>query len=401
MSVATAQSNPIERYFEISLYLLIATGFVTLAATGKLELPWNLFIVVALVGRGVLLARDRAFALPESWTNYLTLFYVVFFLVDFWLISANFVYAVVHLVLFITAVKMFSVHRGRDYFYLTVFPLFMVLGASLLTVDTVFFFAFFLFVALATITLITMEMKRAAAIAPVRARESGEAGKRLAKALSWTAAALVSGIAMAGFVLFFILPRQSGGYLSSLAQSNQFVTGFSNEVELGQIGEIKQSSTVVMHVQIEGDTSGAYADLKWRGLALSMFDGRHWTRNPSMRVSLERNVYGGVDGVHIQNSHPGFNPNREERSRAPLRYPVLMEPIGTDVFFVAPFANWVRGRYRGVAGDAAGALFSGDESIGSYDAYSNLAVPSPAILRAASGEISPDIKIIYLQTPQM
>ncbi|PYX82232.1 MAG: hypothetical protein DMG66_00985, partial [Acidobacteria bacterium] len=131
MSVATAQSNPIERYFEISLYLLISTGFVTLAATGKLELPWHLFIVLALVGRGVLLVRDRTFTLPESWTNYLTLLYVAFFLVDFWFISANFVYAVVHLVLFITAVKMFSIHRGRDYFYLTTFPLFMVLGASL------------------------------------------------------------------------------------------------------------------------------------------------------------------------------------------------------------------------------------------------------------------------------
>src|SRR5439155_11538226 len=99
----------------------------------------------------------------------------------------------------------------------------------LLTVDSIFLFAFFLFVVLATITLIVMEMKRSAASAPVRAREISDGGKRLAKALSWTAAAVVSGIAVAGFLLFFILPRQSGGYLSSLAQSNQFVTGFSNE----------------------------------------------------------------------------------------------------------------------------------------------------------------------------
>src|SRR5436853_3690895 len=182
MSVATAQSNPIERYSEISLYLLISTGFVTLAATGKLELPWHLFIVLALVGRGVLLVRDRTLTLPESWTNYLTLLYVAFFLVDFWFISANFVYAVVHLVLFITAVKMFSIHRVRDFFYLTTFPLFMVLAALLLTVYPVFFFAFFLFVLFATITLITMEMKRAAATAPVRARQLSEGGRRFAKA---------------------------------------------------------------------------------------------------------------------------------------------------------------------------------------------------------------------------
>src|SRR6059058_5231698 len=111
MSVATAQSNPIERYFEVSLYLLIATGFVTLAATGKLELPWHLFIVVALVARGILLARNRAFTLPERWNNYATLFYIAFYLVDFWFISASFVFATIHLMLFVTAVKMFSVHR--------------------------------------------------------------------------------------------------------------------------------------------------------------------------------------------------------------------------------------------------------------------------------------------------
>src|SRR5947207_11733303 len=109
MPVASTESNSIERYFEISLYQLISTGFVTLAATGKLELPWHLFIVLALVGRGVLLARDRTFTLPESWTNYVTLLYVVFFLADFWFISASFVFATIHLMLFVTAVKMFSV----------------------------------------------------------------------------------------------------------------------------------------------------------------------------------------------------------------------------------------------------------------------------------------------------
>src|SRR5256885_14095095 len=110
MLSSSASNSLLERYFEISLYLLIATGFVTLAATGKLELPWHLFIVVALVARGILLARNRAFTVPERWTNYATLFYIAFYLVDFWFISASFVFATIHLMLFVTAVKMFSVH---------------------------------------------------------------------------------------------------------------------------------------------------------------------------------------------------------------------------------------------------------------------------------------------------
>ena len=41
-------------------------------------------------------------------------------------------------------------------------------------------------------------------------------------------------------------------------------------MQLGRIGQIQQSSAVVMHIEIENDLQGAY-DLKWRGIALSNF----------------------------------------------------------------------------------------------------------------------------------
>ena len=54
-------------------------------------------------------------------------------------------------------------------------------------------------------------------------------------------------------------------------------------VELGRIGEIQQSSSVVMHIQIDGDEQGSF-DLKWRGVALSNFDGRTWSNNREQHV---------------------------------------------------------------------------------------------------------------------
>jgi len=389
----------IQRYFDISLYLLIATGFVTLASTGKLDLPSHFLILAVLVTRGVMLVRNRTYALPVRWTNWATLGYVLFYAADFFLFSGSFVYATVHLVLFSMAIKIFSVQRERDHVSLALLSFLMVLAAAVLTVESTFFFAFTLFVLLATATFITMEMKRAAAASPGRARESSAAQRNMAQALSWTAVTLVLGITVGGFVLFFLLPRQSGGYLSAFAQSNQFATGFSNDVELGRIGEIKQMSSVVMHVQIEGDIGGGYASMKWRGLALSMFDGHHWTRNPFSRAPLKRSPDGNYYTNQSTGRYTSFNPVLSQRGLAPLRYRVLMEPIGTDVFFVAPFAVSLGGRYRSVAADATGALFSNDEPISVYEAYSNLAEPSQEELRAATGELPFEVISVNLQLP--
>ena len=82
-------------------------------------------------------------------------------------------------------------------------------------------------------------------------------------------------ILLGATAIFFVLPRISTGYLSAFARNHVFNTGFSDQVQLGQIGEIQQSNSLVMHIQIDGDTHGAY-DLKWRGVTLSVFDGKTW-----------------------------------------------------------------------------------------------------------------------------
>jgi len=52
------------------------------------------------------------------------------------------------------------------------------------------------------------------------------------------------------------------------------MTGFTDSVELGRIGELKKDSSVVMRVKT--GTQVNYPMLRWRGIALSTFDGRRW-----------------------------------------------------------------------------------------------------------------------------
>ena len=52
-------SQAINRYFELSLYLLVLMGFGALASTGGLDLPSMLLVGTALALRGYLLAQRR------------------------------------------------------------------------------------------------------------------------------------------------------------------------------------------------------------------------------------------------------------------------------------------------------------------------------------------------------
>src|SRR5579864_29729 len=99
----------IERYFEISLFAMMVTGFVALAGTGKLDPLSLLFVLVALGVRAYQLATNRTRLLGEKTTTRMTIAYVAFYVADFFVLSGSFVTATVHLVLFIMVAKMFSV----------------------------------------------------------------------------------------------------------------------------------------------------------------------------------------------------------------------------------------------------------------------------------------------------
>lgn len=392
----------IERYFEIALYLLIAVGFVTLAGTGKLDALSLIFVVMVLLARGALLVRGRNITIPVRWTNIITFAYAAFYLADFFFISKSFVYATVHLVLFVMAAKIFSVHRERDRVYLALLAFLMVLAAAILTVDTSFLFLFCLFLLLAIATFVAQEMKRSATAAPVVARDSETARGQLPRWVSALAVVFLGGIALLGTILFFTLPRRTGGYLSALAQSNELVTGFSNSVELGAIGEIKKSSAVVMHIKIDDDVRGDHTNLKWRGIALGLFDGRRWSNQTLHYVVRADRRTSNFNITHIGPPQDwNFNPSSRPHNPRLLSYRVLLEPIGTDVFFVAPYAVNIRGNYSYISGDSTGALFAGNSVIGLYDADSDISEPSPEELKNATGTVPPEIAAFYKQLPPL
>jgi transglutaminase-like putative cysteine protease len=394
----------INKYFDLSLYLLVLIGFGCLASTGSLDAPTILVVGAALAFRGYLLAKRRRVVITERWTTPLTIAYFAFYAADYFLLSRAFLPATVHLVMFAVVIRTFSLRRDRDDTTLAILAFLMVLASAVLTVDSIFLLFFAGFMLMAVVTFVLMEMRRSGRAANFQAQHSNDAHehRRLAFSLARLTPVLMLMILIAGGAMFFVLPRMSAGYLGGYSFGNNFSTGFSDRVQLGQIGQIQQSNAVVMHIQIDGDREGRY-DLHWRGVALANFDGRNWS-NPRQPYVLEREADGGFDVPLFSQGIAPVRPKQNAPARAShfIHYHVLMEPIGTNVFFLAPWARHVSGAYRMLSIDEGGGIFNLDSqrAVTIYEADSDIAAPSPAQLRAASNAV-PDFALPYLQLPPL
>ena len=387
----------IERYFNVALYLLVLTGFGTLASTGGLDLLAVVVVGCALLVRGYHLLRRQEFTIPERWTTYLTAIYVVVYFVDYFFVSRTFLVSTVHLVLFGMVIRLFSLQRARDHFMLAVLSFLMVLAAAVLTVDSVFLFSFAGFLLVAVITFVLMEMRHSVAEDSGRAQEPKDSApyRRMANVLLATAPMLMLMILAGGSLIFFLLPRVSSRYLSAYAPSSDLSTGFSDRVQLGQIGQIQQSSAVAMHIQIENDLQGAY-DLKWRGVALSQFDGRVWS-NPLAQIELKLTG----DGSYQLGTQTGDRAAVGIAAHR-VRYHVLMEPMGTKVFFLADKPATLIGNFSHVTTDAGGAVYNldSDHPVNRYEAESQLTEPDASELRLAPNTV-PGGLAPYLALPPL
>ncbi len=403
----------IDRLFQTSLFLLVVTGFATLASTGKLDLYSVLFVIAALVLRAYFLLRGRPCVIPRRITSWLAVVYFLIFFVDFFFVSGrDLVTPAVHLVLFGMCVKLFNVERDRDYVYLAVLSFLMVLAAAILTVDSAFLAAFALFLVLAVFCFMAMEMRRSAlaasnaaslAIPGLRTRRRAISPlQRLSLSLARTTVVMAVAILAAAALLFFAMPRISGGYLSRYAQSDAISAGFSDSVNLGEIGRIQQSSEVVAHIRIEGDTIGSH-QIRLRGAVLTSFDGRRWT-NPHHEADVLAQSYGRVFQLSARTTQPDRDGLRLARGPQPdlLHYRVLMEPLGTTVIFTVPVAQALFGPFReiDVDDDQTFHNFDRERNVTLYEGVSDVSAPPPTVLDRLPDVTPSSLPDRYLQLPE-
>lgn len=90
--------------------------------------------------------------------------------------------------------------------------------------------------------------------------------------------------------IFFMVPRVGKGFLSLQRDPGKKVAGFSNSVELGDFGLIRDDPTVVLRVTPlpETDEVKEQIALRLRGTSFDRYDGRVWHRTPSRPYTVRR-----------------------------------------------------------------------------------------------------------------
>lgn len=391
------QHPQIQRYFEISLFLLTLTGFATLAGTGKIDVLSLVLVTGALAGRALLLFHRRQVTIPERITNYVTLLYIAFYGLDYLFISRQFIPATVHLVLFSLMVKIFSVHRDRDYLYIAVLSFAMVLATAVLTVDSLFLFLFGVFLLIALATATSTELRRSWAESQAENKSKGpDVAKPSRIAISAPLVGLT--LALAGAILFFavgiffLMPRRmTTRYLSSFGSQSELVSGFRDEVQLGEIGKIQQSTAVVMHVSfLAGDRPPA--DFRLRGVALSTFQENRWSN------IREHYVLSGSGIAFRLRSLTIHNP--ADRS-GNFRYRVSFDS-DSQVIFLIPDPAVLFGEFRLLRVDSSGSVFTNylNQESRKYAAESHPPAPMTADIEHSSRDYPAGLSE-DLQLPQI
>jgi protein-glutamine gamma-glutamyltransferase len=410
---------PAERFFQGSLLLLIGSSIATLIATGKIDPIASAVAALAMIYKGYRWWKREQPEISQRVATLLVLGYLAIFPLDVLLFSRAYVssspnpalYAAllgsVHFLLFVMMVRLYSATTDRDAFFLSILAFAGILAAAILTIDTFFLVMFFIFLLFAVATFVGMELRRGGRGATTVAIVNQAQEKRLARALTAAAVSVAAGAIAIGGTLFFFFPRFSAGYLGRASMQPSLMSGFSDNVELGQIGEIKKNPSVVMRVKTGGPVG--YARLRWRGIALTTFDGKRWsTPNHRQPITLTPNVMGQINVADPEQNltEPGIE----------LNYEALVEPMATDAIFVAPNAVSILGGFNGenpsavmnlrrayLFRDFTGSLANPYRNYAAvrYFGVSRLPTIQPAKLRAASTDYSEAIRETYLQLPQL
>jgi protein-glutamine gamma-glutamyltransferase len=403
-------------FFRVSSYAMVACGALALAVSDGLSAALAAVFGVVLVVAWNL--EGTRWQLPERVGLIVVLLSLPLFYLDWQFLSGGTtservgVSALGHLILFLSAVKLLQVKADRDWVFLYLISFFEVLLAAGLSVSPLFLLSLVLYGLFALSTVLAFEIRKARRgvkitetrllVAPDStlfrrltrrkadaAPHNGEA--RRLPLVSLLLMLLIFGLALP---LFLVVPRTGASALTRTGGGARGFVGFSESVTLGDVGRLQESDQLVMRVRVEEAPAMAAAGrLRWRGVALDLYNGRGWERTGD-RYTFER----------ANNERGFFQLGTTENLQNLTTQTFYVEALDTPVLFAAPRVVAVQGAIPYLRSDAEGALSTRphyQERL-SYKVYSDTKEPDEESLRksvARDVQSYPAWLARYLQLP--
>jgi len=382
-------------YFKTISYAMIGVAMLALVLAGGLNYWLALgFLILMIVGWRL---EDSRWQLPERIGLGIVLLSIPLFYAD-WQYQKFIgepaerlgVNALAHLIVFLSAVKLLQVKKDRDWVFLYLISFFEVLLAAGLSFSPIFLgtMSLYLLTGLSAVTAFEIQKARRSVslsetrlLVPPDSRVFKNPVKRHqwrnaeAARLPFVAIALLVLIFIMAFPLFLIAPRAGSAALTRGEVSHSHFVGFSENVSLGEIGNLKQDDGVVMRVRIEDSQS--INSLRWRGVALDEFTGHGWKKSLEARTAVQKDNERGFIQV-----------GTAEALHRLTTQTVFLEPLESTVLFAASRLVGIQGDFPYVRIDAEGSVQSRHHEFERlmYKAISDTAEPP---VQALQGDLRP------------
>jgi transglutaminase-like putative cysteine protease len=353
---------PFDQAFALSSVLLATTAFSGLVLAQSvplwLALPTAIILTISLLHAGGVLCIRRAMGKvivsPALW-NVLLIGAFAIFLIDLTVVSRDLLPAGIHFLVMLLGIKLLTLQQQRDYRHLYAISLMAILASAALTTDAWYVPMFLLYLLAAVWTLLLYHLTQETSEPPTGTTPTSTVTchttfpSRITHRFFW----LTNGVAILTVTLtlaiFFLIPRIGAGVLQKTSGAALRTTGFSDQVDLGTIGSVKQDPQIVMRVELPDQPAVERDRLYLRGLAYDQYNGRSWSYSGTRRRSLSL-VAEGTFLARPASSRPSDNLS------GTIRQDILLEALDTAVLFAAPFADLVHGEFLTVQADVMGGL---------------------------------------------
>jgi transglutaminase-like putative cysteine protease len=375
----------------IFTHLMALAGFLSISLTGAVGLPVIAVFSVSLALSFYNERYGRGYYIGHGLSTVLAFLLVLYVASGVFLLGVELFKGILEFLIFVQVLKLLGSKRMRDIIQIYALSFFQFVAGTIITVNFSYSAAFVLYIAVAVCAVIVFEMRRGA----IEAGSPGDNDPELVTPpFLGTAFVLSVCILLTAALIFISVPRLRGSYFSSgFLRTGELRSGFSDEVRLGRVGEIKLDGSPVMMVRVlDRDIADVPYPVYWRGVALDEFDGESWRSG-----SAGYRVYKpGPDGRVAVGS--GASGKRGDV----LEQEIITEPLDTDVLFSANvplgFGSVPGGRVAAV--NDSYSLHDRVSYRIKYYAVSDIGAPSPGELRNDDSAY-PDGMDAYLKLPPL
>lgn len=309
---------------KVSLYAVVGIGFLTILAGGTLSLLIPTFFGSAVLASWFVDESEWGDPSHTRWWNVLILGSLGYSVVQVLAFDDGVVEVGIRFVLILTVIKLLSRHRTRDEFQIYALAFLMVAAATAVNDDVSYGILFGFFVLAGTFSLALFHLKL-------------ELSEDKSNIPAWavpfdkrymTVLAVISvGIFVTSVVIFFGFPRIGLGYFAPQSRDGISVSGFSDNVELGSHGVIRDNPEVVIRVEFPNGKPGQFQNLHWRTITFDHYDGSGWSRT----LKDDDRPVPADDGVYELDKFYGDALAERPPEEIPEKLRLYVEPLGTEL----------------------------------------------------------------------